>query len=99
MKSMREEYNMVAEVYARYFCKHIFGDADIYDKEMWTGGDIGSVLYVDVGDMWVDYRTIIEVVDGVIAPDTFLEWYDYYIDGGTINLKHWNMGLRDSKKL
>jgi len=97
MKSIREEYNKVAEVYARYFCKHIFGDADMYDEELWVAGDIGTVLCVS--DLFVDYRTIIEVVDGVIAPDTFLEWYYYYIDGGTINLKHWNMGLRDSEKL
>jgi len=95
MKPVKQLYEEAVHEYCRRFCNHMWEDDTVYDPYFWVGGDIGGII--KISDLFLDFETIRIAVDNHIDWDTFIEWYDYHIEGGKIKLTAYAEGLRDKQ--
>lgn len=94
---IKERFENAVHEYCIAFCKKHEYD---YDPDGWVGGDVGGVLEVVDGYMYVDFDEIRLDIDKDVPKGTFEEYYDYttevgFVDGArNMNYRSWCMGYR-----
>lgn len=70
---LKKQYREVVENYTREFCDRFdFDYADTMD--CWIGGDYNMT---EVGDMYISFENIREIIDNDIPYETWEAWYYY----------------------
>lgn len=94
---IKERFENVVHEYCIAFCnKHGYE----YDQDGWAAGDVGGVLEVTEGYMYVNFDEIRYDIDNNIPKGTFEEYYEYstecaFVDGAkNVNYRSWCMGCR-----
>lgn len=81
MKDLKNEFNQCCCDYARRFCERHGYE---YSDDDWVGDEYGSMYCM--GDLYINFSTIMYDVD--FTPDTseLLKWYDYCIFANEMGL-------------
>lgn len=94
-QTLKADYEKSVAAYIKAFCKQMemsFGH--------WIGDEVGGLA--DFNDYFtIDFTDIKRCVDEDVTRDTFIEWYDYCVEVGSLdinatipNLNSWLMGFR-----
>jgi hypothetical protein len=82
-KKIRDGYESACNAYLKVFCdKHGFDAGDVY----WIGCDVGGIA--QIGDYYVDMHTVRTDIDSGAPEEEFLEWYDYCLDAGLLEIDY-----------
>lgn len=94
---IKERFENAVHEYCHAFCqKHEFD----YDPDGWVGGDVGGVLEVMDGYMYVNFDDIRHDIDNDVPKGTFEQYYEYSTECASIqgakqvNYRSWCMGCR-----
>jgi len=83
MKLIKNYENAVEDI-AKEVCK-IF-DCE-YDKEEWTGGEIGDMF--SIGDIFLSLDDMVIILKMNATRQEYVAYYDEMMNGRKINLKNW----------
>lgn len=81
---LRLNYKKACDAYLERFCELIEMDMHYAD---WV--DVGGVA--EIGDYYVSMQDMITAVEHDVPCDKFLEWYDYTIRVGMLDLPAYNL--------
>ncbi len=94
-QTLKADYEKAVAAYVNAFCKQMemrFGH--------WIGDEVGGLA--DFNDYFtINFTDVKRCVDEDVSRDTFIEWYDYCVEVGSLdinatipNLNSWLMGFR-----
>lgn len=94
-QTLKADYEKSVAAYIKAFCKRMemrFGH--------WIGDEVGGLA--DFNDyLTVNFIDVKRCIDEDVTRDTFIEWYDYCVEVGSLdinatipNLNSWLMGFR-----